>query len=77
MDPLVTLLAVVGSALIGLWFTRHIWRALATGAVNVHNVALRRRKQPVYFWSAFIIQALWGALFYANAWRMAHRLFLE
>jgi len=76
MNIPLTLLAAAASALIGSWFARHVWRAMATGSANVHNAVIRRHTRPAFFWLAVIVQGMFGALLFANAWRMAHQLFM-
>lgn len=75
MHTVVALVAAIVSVLIGGWFTSHVWRALISGSANVHNVAISRRRRPAFFWSAVIVQSLFGLLWFANARRMAHALF--
>jgi len=51
------LLALSLVGLLGVWLSRHVWRAVRTGTAKVHNRALDRSTRPLSYWLAVMVQA--------------------
>jgi hypothetical protein len=53
--------ALAAVSALSVWFWCHVGRAIRTGTANVHNVSVRRRERPAYYWLAVIVQTMFAA----------------
>jgi len=71
-----SIVSVAAAALVaslGLWLSYQVVRAVRTGTARVRNDIVHRRKRPVYYWTAVLVQAAFATLALLSVVRMLSR----